>query len=230
MTLVSKMAEQYSARHRGGFTMIEILTVISIIAILAAILMPALQKAREKARQAVCMNNLKQIGLAIHLYIQDYNGWLPPVWNDSETLMVNRSYRGRLDSYLDNKKVYQCPSGLDEVKYGLNYQYNIRCGRYASVPQSYPTNSTYAPVRLTRVSKPSEAVIMMDGNCQSESFSHFWVREVSGAPDYEDYDRHSGGLNALFVDGHVKWIQDGPNYEDWSLPPYSVLWANEFGQ
>ena len=68
-----------AVRKALGFTLIELLVVIAIIAILVAMLLPALSQAREKARAANCMKNLKQLGLATMMYLQDYDDWFPPV-------------------------------------------------------------------------------------------------------------------------------------------------------
>src|SRR5215208_4405688 len=97
-------------RHVAGFTLIELLVVIAIIAILAAILFPVFAQAREKARGAACLSNLKQIGVGLMLYTQDHDERLPYQWRytpDGKTLYW---WQDVVRPYVKNEAVYTCPS------------------------------------------------------------------------------------------------------------------------
>lgn len=110
-------------KSRTGFTLIELLVVIAIIAILAAILFPVFAKAREKARSATCLSNLKQMGLGFAQYLSDYDQTYPPNKFDSGVTSPNSYYNycvewyQMIDPYVKSKKMYQCPS--DKRKLGL---------------------------------------------------------------------------------------------------------------
>src|SRR5512142_1231654 len=98
-------------RRSKGFTLIELLVVIAIIAILAAILFPVFAKAREKARQASCLSNQKQIGLAMMQYVQDYDETYPASWlTNADYTVYYASYVDSLMPYMKSEAIWFCPS------------------------------------------------------------------------------------------------------------------------
>ncbi len=103
-------------KRRKGFTLIELLVVMAVIVILAGALMPALGRAREQGRRTTCMNNLKQIGLAIAMYRLDNNDKFPHDGTGGKT-SLNLLYNSLkpIDGYIDNLKVFDCPSTTNGV-------------------------------------------------------------------------------------------------------------------
>jgi len=203
-----RMMEWIRKRY-GGFTLIELLVVIAIIAILAAMLLPALQKAREKARQAVCMNNLKQIGSALSIYANEWECY-PPNYDGklgSQTLTWYRMLKiyvlGSTDMFAP--MCFICPSNPYRKKNEENnycYNYWLKYDKSSEVDKR---KDPMVAVTDGDPENPNKYYFLSNGVYPSAYASH----------DYTGYF-HSGGANMLFVpDMHVEWIKEGEFKNEW---------------
>jgi prepilin-type N-terminal cleavage/methylation domain-containing protein/prepilin-type processing-associated H-X9-DG protein len=186
-----------------GFTLIELLVVIAIIAILAAILFPVFARAREKARQASCTSNVKQLGLAVHMYAQDNDERIPPHTDDDPGgLPINwRWYwmQLRLTPYTKNYQILGCPSDT-----GWTMPAESAGGRWSS----YCLNQGcgYGGTADAAFEDPSGTIVLFDAEEGDGGVEDDGDRPYQD-PDKASYNRHNGGLDVMYYDGHVKWMR-----------------------
>lgn len=190
------------------FTLIELLVVIAIIAILAAILLPALSSAREKARDIKCKNGLKQIGLGLVMYGGNCNGYWPPIhysWGGLKWYDILRQQVPELKGNpLTEGSVFRCPvknkdyfsGGINTSNYSYSYTNNL-------IPGNDTSSGT--PFASFRTRRPSKDIIVNDGvNWWTDS----WNFNNFGSNACNAY-RHRNQGNFLFVDNHVEGMRNG---------------------
>jgi prepilin-type N-terminal cleavage/methylation domain-containing protein/prepilin-type processing-associated H-X9-DG protein len=187
----------------GGFTLVELLVVMALVTLLAAILLPVLGAARERARQSACLSNLRQIGQAQLLYAQDWDDRLPDWYTFApprpKPFGPYRYWTEYLQPYLRSKAVLHDPSarwasGVPEDEKLAEYAL-VTWGQHGRGTQTDPywqwPGSTF---RVSEVVRPTETLALVDG----------WATvSWEGA----DLRRHGEGMNACFVDGHTRWLK-----------------------
>ena len=208
-------------KRRTHFTLIELLVVIAIIAILAAMLLPALSAARKRARSSNCLNNLKQIGLAVTLYANDYDDAICPsyldgygdAWKNTWASLLGGVYQNN-GSFPDDppygvdlRTHFRCP---EESSRGFQYQSNYAANMYCMGSQAQ-SNANYRHFyRLGGLNSPDGTRLIMD-NIKTNSYALTYAYQVSGrhgtetrTPGTSVTEPSSNGIvNILMGDGHA---------------------------
>jgi prepilin-type N-terminal cleavage/methylation domain-containing protein/prepilin-type processing-associated H-X9-DG protein len=221
------------SRRHLGFTLIELLVVIAIIAILAAILFPVFAQAREKARATACLSNMKQVGLALQMYAQDYDETMPlgntvAGFNEPN---APPNFLGSLVPYTKNLGIFACPSASNASSAGYNAK------QYDPTPLSstnYMGNGVVMGRTLAAVPNPADVAYLQEEN---QKWNYAWLRPQLVDPKKgtyqwwhwnlgtqkprEEYSNlHSNGGNLVFADGHAKYRSVGSlRSRDFGLTP-----------
>lgn len=208
---------------RRGFTLIELLVVIAIIAILAAILFPVFARARENARRTSCTSNLKQIGLGVMMYTQDYDEMYPMYRRNTTEPPPIPAYKTdywewqhMVYPYTKNEQVYRCPNGNPATSpynghYGVNY--GLISGTSISLAAVQATATTYMIMDSgTSYITQSDAYRVNKGGARYlPGAGKFVTPEVAVSSGYYTSDfengRHFDGVTMAFADGHAKWLK-----------------------
>lgn len=196
------------------FTLIELLVVIAIIGILATLLFPSLGKARDKAKQVVCLNNMKQISVAVEMYKTSSDNRLPKcvtaVGTNWTGIGNNQAWKSYINIYLEQPYdengeltlgTFNCPSSNTEFATGGGLGWNINYLAYAPVDPNITTTQTYEGYKFASISDPSETLLVGD-TTDDDAWEARVCRKPSGIITRVG-SRHSGKTNVLWADSHV---------------------------
>lgn len=209
-----KPFETKSPRVTEAFTLIELLTVIAVLAILTAIIIPSLGSVREKAARTQCASNLRQVALSAKLYSNANNGSnLPPVRNNSEGFqqwMFNSDFLELLGEQQTNQTsdladYFRCPTAINNGS-TLSIHYGINITGLGINGSNYKQPG-YTPIM--RAENPAKTIYFMDGldwwlqqNRATAEYNQTGENSTTYSPGY----RHKGAANVAFFDGHIELV------------------------
>lgn len=195
---------------KKGFTLIEVLIVLAIVALLAALVLSVFSRAKSSSRKVACSSNLRQIGLAYEMYVQDARGHFPPLTVSADE---NCGWPEQIYPYTRSTQVFQCPA----FEYG---EFRLGCPAlektgdddfpFRNWDGSYDLNYFAGPGRssINHLRNPSNTILICDG-VGDKAF--FGVEDDTDPINPRDFtklgNRHNQGSNVYFADGHVKWMK-----------------------
>ena len=202
------LSKRHCLRRGAAFTLIELLVVIAIIGILAALLLPALAAAKQRALATQCLSNLRQIGLGMNLYADDSQGLFPEsggliLWNQIDPVTQKHGWMQQILPFTQNTNVYNCPA----IKGAFTYFNGVR--------SAFIATTNFASVDMKLIQFPAAYVLSGDT---------VWTGEGIADSDKDDYSQncvggdtngtpscgwqvHNKGQNILFSDFHVQWYK-----------------------